>query len=183
MVSNSVTAGVALFCIKPRPSILLVLDKGEKVPQRNGGDFLKPTVWKLPSGRSKASDSGPKETAIRELWEETRVRITELCMDDNLCVDHEKRSWRPGFETHHDVTYLVIKHDRPELGDPVDPKIERARFFPFDQIPIPGSMLAETYIPLSHLRAINELIQKAADKLIALGIDPFDLYLPEEARD
>jgi ADP-ribose pyrophosphatase YjhB (NUDIX family) len=182
MVRNSITAGVALFCIKPRPSILLVLDKGEKVPQRNGRDFSKPEVWKLPSGGLKSTDVYPKVTAIRELMEETGVRICEAFLSDKLSIDHEKPSWRPGSDVHHDVTYLVIMYDRPKLGTPIDPKIEKARFFPLDQVPIPGSMLAETYVPVSHVRAINELIEKASDKLTELGLDPFNLYLPEEAR-
>jgi 8-oxo-dGTP pyrophosphatase MutT (NUDIX family) len=183
MARKSVTAGVALFCLKPRPSILLVLDKGEKIPQRNGRDFSKPEVWKLPSGGFKAADADSKVTAIRELMEETGVCICESFLNDKLCVDHEKVSWRPGSDVHHDITYLVIMYDRPKLGTSVDPKIEKARFFPLDQVPIPGSMLSETYVPVSHVKTINELIEKASDELTALGVDPFSLYLPEEARD
>ncbi len=182
MPKESVTAGICLLSLSP-PSILMVYDAGESILQKNGGKYLKPPAWKLPSGRAKDFDSSPVTTALRELFEETGIKIEENQIDRSLIFERVKRSSRPDFDFHRDVIFMVILEKRIQIGVPVDPKIRRVKFIPINKIPIPGSGMGEAEVPPSHIEVINALVDKASDRLASFGKSPFNFYLPTEARE
>ncbi len=182
MPKESITAGICLLSLSP-PSILMVYDVGEVIIQKDGSKYVKPPAWKLPSGRAKHFDASPASTAVRELFEETGIEIAENKLDKDLMFQRVKRSFRPDSDFHRDIFFMVILEKRVATGTPIDPKIRKSKFVPIDDIPIPGSGIGEAEVPLSHIEAINALIDKASDRLISFGKNPFSFYLPTEARE
>ena len=163
MHNTSVTAGVVAISLSPRPRILLVLEKGEDILQINGSIFSKPAAWGFPKGRGKCGESS-REIAVREFFEETGVILSDSDLDDEISFVKEEPSRRPGSDIHRRVIYLIVFKDSPQLGKPIDPKIQEVRWIPLNGVPGFGrDSVGEATLSPSHAIAINNLMLKAVD--------------------
>ncbi|HPW34704.1 MAG TPA: NUDIX hydrolase [Candidatus Paceibacterota bacterium] len=178
----SITAGVVAISLSPRPRILLVLERGDSIPQRDGSVFQKPAAWGFPKGSSKG-DETPMETAIRELSEETGVVLLPSDLDDDLVFSEDKLSRRPGSSVHRRVIYLVVFKDSPQLGRPIDPKIQEVRWVPLNGVPGFGrDSVGEATLSPSHAIAINDLMLRAVDRKKLNWNLVMESLLPIEAK-
>ncbi len=57
--------------------------------------FGENSKWKLPGGHKEVGDKTPKESAIRELYEEARIRVTHVQVSyiEKWLMDKDQRHW------------------------------------------------------------------------------------------
>ena len=101
-----------------RDWVLLVLERGDKMVERGNGSFLKPSGWGLAGGRmNPAKDKTPRDTAIRELREETGLTAD---------IDSEPVFKIPAGEDH-EVWMFLARNPRGEITI-TDPHIITAKW-------------------------------------------------------
>ena len=104
----------------------VVINSNKVLLTRDGKD----SFWKFPGGTCRADES-PKETAIRELHEETGLEITS--------IDSEPLLYSFQLSKDDETRFIILIHfpmfDVKGDASPTDEQILECKFFDIDQLP------------------------------------------------
>lgn len=163
---DSFTVRACDFVVSTGPTRLrLVLQRpGEKIPQKEGGPYVRVKQWKLPGGRHEFWEPTIQDTYYRELGQETGLKYTPVEFSCQLMhVFSGGASKRHSEGQHWDIYCPVatLSERCPSELPMDDAEILGVKEFPLVEIPTfidEGVTLAVT-----HLRRIRHLLHRNQD--------------------
>jgi hypothetical protein len=166
----SYAVGIVNVHVRSRgePEVLLVLQKpGEAFAQKQGGTYARSRIWKMPIGRFDiVRDRNLNDTGKVEFWQETGRLLPALSPD--LSVQFRIPSQREGSNFHEDVFFLVASGAQipVEQNAVLDSEVERADYFPLDQLPDGrGANDCGAAISSGHIRKLGKVLLEVGHKI------------------
>jgi len=185
----SYSAGVAFITTDPEPLILLVLENREETPGKESVGIQRwRRYWELPLGRyDPHSDRDLMDTAIRELREETALRLNRSQFSNRMSKVFQMPSKRAEYRIHQDVFFLVTGR-RPPLSElkansgGMAPEIESAALFSLSRLSVQAPLSNGAFLARGHRMRLMQLLKRCQRMAPTQSESEYYLFLIQKLK-